>query len=432
MKITKLHIEQFRHLENLEFDFTYKSGLKKGQPLEKICLIGQSATGKTSLLEFIANIFYRKEENKTSIQNIKGKACFKDYNSFYTYNNNFFEISKKEYDKISNKIMNIRSNTITTNKGYNDFLFSLNNPVVFYFTSEILSKENYSFFVNEKKDYNTPKIIGKIDLARPNHFIKNNSVLEFNSTIDRFVLNEIFKDINDFRAKLTQKGSDLINRGLHANYKNLEREMEAWKKENPNPLIDLAEKCLNPILKRLNLEVDIVDTSVPIPLKPINEDKPVPVNALSTGTKQLLLNALPLYKLDTDDTIILIDEPERSLYPDIQIELMDYYKNLAPNAQFIVATHSPFIAAAFEPEERFILYFGEDGKVKVKNGVSPIGDDPNDMLKNDFMVNYYNHFGDQAYKKYIELKQKVANEKDEIKKKELILEVVKLGDEYNF
>lgn len=208
--------------------------------------------------------------------------------------------------------------------------------------------------------------------------------------------------------------------------------MEKWKKENPNPLIELGEKCLNPILKKVNLEVDIVDTSVPIPLKPIHKDKPIPVNGLSTGTKQLLLTALPLFKLPTDNNMILIDEPERSLYPDMQIELMDYYQNLAPNAQFIVATHSPFIAAAFEPEERFILYFDEDGKVKVKNGVSPIGDDPNDILKNDFMVNYYNHFGTDAYKRYLELKEKVAKEKDPDKKKELMLEAVKLGDEYNF
>ena len=51
MKITKLHIDQFRHLENLDFDFTYQSGERKGQPLDKICFIGQSASGKTGLLE---------------------------------------------------------------------------------------------------------------------------------------------------------------------------------------------------------------------------------------------------------------------------------------------------------------------------------------------------------------------------------------------
>ena len=93
-------------------------------------------------------------------------------------------------------------------------------------------------------------------------------------------------------------------------------------------------------------------------------------------------------------------------------ELIEHYKNISPNSQLIVATHSPFIAASFEPEERFVLFFDEDGKVCVKNGKSPIGDDPNDLLKNDFSINYYNKYGESAYKKYIDLKQKVANEKD--------------------
>jgi hypothetical protein len=116
----------------------------------------------------------------------------------------------------------------------------------------------------------------------------------------------------------------------------------------------------------------------------------------------------------------------------MQMDLMDYYQNIAPEAQFIVATHSPFIAASFEPEERFILSFNEEGKVVVRRGISPIGDDPNDMLRNDFGVNYINKHGEDAYKKYIDLKQLVANETNPNKKKELLLETVKLGDTYNF
>ena len=55
----------------------------------------------------------------------------------------------------------------------------------------------------------------------------------------------------------------------------------------------------------------------------------------------------PLFELDTTGSIILLDEPERSLFPDMQIDLITHYQNLAPEAQFIIATHSPFIAAAF-------------------------------------------------------------------------------------
>jgi hypothetical protein len=54
------------------------------------------------------------------------------------------------------------------------------------------------------------------------------------------------------------------------------------------------------------------------------------------------------------------------------------------------------------------------------------------MLKNDFGINYYNKFGEDAYKKYLKLKEDLSNETDPKRKKELLLETVKLGDTYNF
>jgi hypothetical protein len=47
-------------------------------------------------------------------------------------------------------------------------------------------------------------------------------------------------------------------------------------------------------------------------------------------------------------------------------------------------------------------------------------------------VNYYNKYGKEAYKKYLKLKEDLATEKNPTKKKELLLETVKLGDTYNF
>lgn len=140
----------------------------------------------------------------------------------------------------------------------------------------------------------------------------------------------------------------------------------------------------------------------------------------------------PLFEIETSQSLILIDEPERSLFPDIQVELISNYQKIAPNAQLIIATHSPFIASSFEPEERFVLYFDKEGTVQVKNGISPIGDDPNDILNNDFNVDYYNEFGKNAYKEYLSLKQSINNEKDLNKKNLLLQSLVKLGDKYNF
>ena len=55
-----------------------------------------------------------------------------------------------------------------------------------------------------------------------------------------------------------------------------------------------------------------------------------------------------------------IDEPEISLFPDIQMMIIDYYTNLAQKAQFFYATHSPIIASSFEPWEIVELKFDYD------------------------------------------------------------------------
>ena len=54
MKITKISISDFHQFQNFELDLTYPKGHDKvGKPLDKVCFIGQSGTGKTTILEMI-------------------------------------------------------------------------------------------------------------------------------------------------------------------------------------------------------------------------------------------------------------------------------------------------------------------------------------------------------------------------------------------
>ena len=56
MKITGIEVGEYRQFKNIKFDFTYpEDHTKAGQPLEKVCFIGQSGTGKTKLLYALHN-----------------------------------------------------------------------------------------------------------------------------------------------------------------------------------------------------------------------------------------------------------------------------------------------------------------------------------------------------------------------------------------
>ena len=392
MKLKHLQITNFRHLKGLEFDFTYQTGERRGEALDKICIIGQSATGKTSVLELIkelanANANFKNEQIGNHITNNWTKA-------YYVFES---KIEISNFDKILS------------------------------FSSEILNSIN---FQNFEKSLKPDKEIFSVS-TNEKEKADNNPLANIEDPVIDFHKSDLWNTI--FQPFITYQ-----NRFLNVVSKNIDSEesyqkIVEWKAKNPSPLDSLSEKCINPIFSKFNLEVDTKDNTSVIVLKPKNSEIGVPTNALSTGTKQLLLTALPIYALSNDQNIIMIDEPERSLYPDIQIGLMDYYKGLAPKSQFIVATHSPFIAAAFEPDERFILYFDNAGNVQIKRGSSPIGDDPNDMLVNDFgLQSVINDAGKKVWEEYLVLKSKMLFEKDIAIKNDLLDQVEKLEEEYNF
>jgi len=420
MKISKLYIDQFRHLENLDFDFTYQSGERKGQPLDKICFIGQSATGKTSLLELInkdVNGFLKTELDDHNYiwinlhnYNSNLKLIIKDIG--YEYNDGVISKNEKPFPRSQ------KSSSLITN------LFNENNSI-FHITSEILSTQNIKLFEEE-----TVLLIERFKNLKDEIKDDDYCRLTFDEKVDEKIWIGLLLQNVKYLQNFLQFATELINSGSVLDNSS-QKKVDDWKKRNINPLILFSEK-FNILLEKIQLEVDIANTKNIIPLKHKITGENIPIKNISTGTKQLLLTALPLFKLETKDSIILIDEPERSLYPDMQIDLMDYYQNLAPEAQFIVATHSPFIAASFEPDERFILSFDKEGKVIISRGTSPIGDDPNDMLYNDFGIDYINKYGKKVYNEYLEKRRQLLFEKDQEVKQKLQDEIESIGDKYNF
>ena len=425
MKLKKLKINSHYHLKDLEFDFTYPKGHSKaGQPLDKICFIGQSATGKTNIIHLISeailyllrveivnnkSVWHRNNYSKT-LENgtleivFEGKNLILSENSIF-YNGREFTFDDSTGGSITNLVHNVK-----------------NQNKILYFDSNYVSNANLKYFNTNPLEIVFEK--RKINYTDLDEFI-------FGENSSDIYLIKLLESFLDYRQKYDSKVRELLLKGYVSDLEKFNKEFKDWQNENPSPIEGFSEK-FNSLLQKLNLEIDKVNVDYPIPFKNKNSDEVIPVNGLSTGTKALLLYMLPLYQIDTEKSIVLIDEPERSLYPDMQMELMDFYREVSPSAQLIIATHSPFIAASFEPEERFILYFDDNGNVKVKRGISPIGDDPNDILKNDFNIDYINDFGKAAFEKYLALKNKINSEKDLGKKEDLISKYEELGDKYNF
>lgn len=75
----------------------------------------------------------------------------------------------------------------------------------------------------------------------------------------------------------------------------------------------------------------------------VADNQILPIDALSSGEKQILLILLRVFLLDGKSGYVLIDEPENSLDISWQFELINILVKLNPNAQYFITTHSPSI-----------------------------------------------------------------------------------------
>lgn len=452
MKITGIEIGEYRQFKNIKFDFTYpKDHVKAGQPLEKVCFIGQSGTGKTTLLNVIWDFFvinddgyqlainkqpikasinpYRTFEDVSILAQINEKSIRFDKHNFRNYRDSLFEnfsIVASSAEWVLN--LELRAEI----QVYNKLCLYIDDSAINHAYSLTVNRNDTDlgskayvvstddmFLVNEKRD----EIIAKMSESK---------VMSLRSSDSRYLWSYLLGDIDKYDENLKKIAIDLIQKNGSFSANRLVDTLSKWQEANPNPKVDIAVNCLNPALKDFFLEVDTEGTEAPVVIK-TRSGTHLTYNALSTGTKQLLATAIPIYKSQINNGVVLFDEPERSLFPDVQRGLVSYYTSLAPEAQFFFATHSPIIASAFEPCERFILYFDKNGEVNFHNGVAPEGDDPNDILSEDFgMDELMLPKGLEEYKRYRRLAVEIRNEKDAKRKDELIVERAKLGDLYRF
>jgi len=289
MKIASIDIQAFRQFKNLKLDLTYPKGHEKaGEPLDKVCIIGQSGTGKTSLLKVVSETSIKIDRLDKS--QTKGYSVIESENVRFIVKNKF----------LGNQVLN--------------------------------------FSEYEKYDSNWGKIL---------YDLRKHKEEELRIRVDLSKKIEHIEDFNHVQNEIDK--------------------LKEWKQNRPNPIRDLA-KTFDPLLKKLNVKVktnfefETLEKLKYLELETLN-GKPIDRTLWSSGAEQLIRKLIPLYVELPINNIILIDEPENSLYPDIQTQIVNFYSNLTTECQFIYATHSPIIASCFEPWEIVELKYNEEGYV---------------------------------------------------------------------
>ncbi|MEZ0611125.1 AAA family ATPase [Fibrella sp. WM1] len=433
MKIAEIEINNYRQFEYIKFDFTYPFGHKReGEPLDKVCFIGQSGTGKTTLLNIISKYISSLQEiahddilhhaTDDLLDHIRVSCLIKE-NPFI-------------FDGTSSLVIDKHGNY--SFEEIIDAINSIDKLCLFIKDSVALEADLFLFGNYTEKASNnlirtnTQVIKDRYERENQLNSLSQKRIIELGEGIIPSIWNYFLQDIYAYDEKGREFAKKIISNPNNFSANKLLSDLASWKAKTPNPRKEIADLYLNRILDKFHLKIDVEDSEAPLVLKTTSGVK-IDNSYLSTGTRQLLSTAIPLFAINTHNTVIIIDEPERSLFPDIQRELIKYYTSLAPDSQFFFATHSPIIAASFEPEERFILYFDENGNVQCRNGVAPIGDDPNDVLRQDFgMSPLMQDAGLKAYQRYVDLATAIKNEPDIDRKMNLLGERAELGNRYNF
>ena len=367
MKVKKLYIKKYHQFEDFKLNLTYPRGHKfAGQPLNKVCFIGQSGTGKTTLLEILKE-FIRPiisacdngngEQESTILNELKdnyNEIRFTIYQNEHNIRIKFFDMQQQEDSK--------------SEAFYTKFKISGGGEIIENFNTYFPAFKCFNY----PSEMNLPKKKDEKLTVKPSNMkrLQDMRVIDF----EDYEINQIWETINEAiiedRETEIKKSLEISNilRNPKISKDILDKatdDFRKWREETPSPIQDLADNYLDKIIGRFNLKVKTeLDFEKKEDIETIKiqqkNGKEIPFEALSTGTKQVIITALPLYGLKPKDSIILFDEPERSLYPDIQAEIVDFYISMAENSQFFFATHSPLVAASFEPWEIVELKFNEE------------------------------------------------------------------------
>lgn len=305
MKISQIHIENFRSIKNLDLEFP-ESGI--------LTLVGPNNAGKSNILR--------------AINNILGDQWFKGENAEL---NDFYMKNRGNTIKIEIRFDTGRKVLFNSNEAWPEYYDEYGNKI---YSSKGNVKEDFpctylpaNRSIEKNLQFNRWELMGKI--AKSFNEKASCKKTEIENQFNKII--EIFDSLNEFK----EFKEDFI------------KFFEELQSDSPYKLkVDF--KAFTPLNYFKSINILANDTS-------INDNYDIAIEELGDGNKNLILFALirsyaKNFKKEAQG-ILAIEEPEIYLHPQARRHLYSVFKEIVKgsNIQIIITTHS----ASFINTEEF-------------------------------------------------------------------------------
>jgi len=356
MKIRKIEFVNHPILGSIAFDFTDKNG----KTVDTIIIAGENGTGKTVLLDTIFN-----------------------YNPFNLYNDlsgeikQEIELSDKEIEYLSKNedtkqlfSNGIKNNIINTHQQF-QHIDNWNQSVLTFTDGKDIKQKDHGYIVQKvsKIIYSsveinfTPKELKTVtakDIDEENIGLSKSSS-DLATEITQLLIDIQSQDAMDLSSWVTNHQG--IAPPVEVQNIRMKRFTKAFHAMFPN-------KRFKEIINRNNVKKIIFTES----------GKEMPIEKLSSGEKQIVFRGgfFLKNKESINGALALIDEPEISLHPRWQIDILEYFKSLFKDdngiqtSQIIVTTHSPFIIHNSNRYNDKVIVLKKDAKGVISVSGNPV------------------------------------------------------------
>ena len=319
MKIKKLVVSNYKVFDHLELDFTDGNG--NGKILDTIVFAGLNGSGKTTILELLKDLVDGNKPNQLKAETeIKLEILFEK-----KYCSDLAKLGSSEFLPI---------------KSYSD------DYVILVFELQ-----------REKKDFRVGAEFLFSALGRTIKYIYSRSrhLLYFYAQ-DKPIKKDITETINTaeltfsvHNQQIRQTILDIIKNKVFAN-----------PDVAPRLIYTKEVLDLNKIFNTLDIASKLIEVSEKDLIFESANGQKVGFDDLSSGEKMLYFMGFTLNHLNPHDTCILVDQPEDSLHPKWQQQIVQFFQNIGSGNQVILATHSPQIISSVHPESLFVLAIDEN------------------------------------------------------------------------